>query len=176
LLEAIFQKVSPLHDGAAIITGNRLLEANVVLPLTKRHDTPTCYGTRHRAAVGPAESCDALVVATSEERSEVTLMEGVRICHTNDPEQLAMALEGNWSRPHESIGSRLRRLFLKNLRLKFASLGLAGVICGLSFIATGTAIRTFSIPIEFNNVPSGMEVTSQSADTLKSRFAQTLES
>ena len=167
LLEAIFQKVSPLHDGAAIITGDQLLKANVVLPLTKRHGIPTSYGTRHRAAVGLAESCDALVVAVSEERSEVTLMEGVRICHMDDPEHLAMALEGNWSRPHESIGSRLRRFFIKDLRLKFAAFGLAGVICGMSFLAAGTTIRTFSIPIEFNNVPSGMEVTSQSADTLE---------
>jgi len=94
-------------------------------------------------------------------------MEGVRICHMDDPEHLAMALEGNWSRPHESIGSRLRRFFIKDLRLKFAAFGLAGVICGMSFLAAGTTIRTFSIPIEFNNVPSGMEVTSQSADTLE---------
>lgn len=167
LIEAIFQKVSPLHDGAAIITGDRLLKANVVLPLTKRHDMPTCYGTRHRAAVGLAERCDALVVAVSEERSEVTLMDGARICQIKNPEHLAGALEGYLNPTQESIGTRLQRFFVKNLGLMFAALGLAGVIWGMSFLAAGTTIRTFSIPIEFSNVPSGMEVTSQSADTLE---------
>jgi diadenylate cyclase len=94
LIEAIFQKVSPLHDGAAIITGDRLLKTNVVLPLTKRHDLPTFYGTRHRAAVGLAERCDALVVAVSEERSQVTLMDGAGIFHMRDPEQFTATLNG----------------------------------------------------------------------------------
>ena len=86
LLEAIFQKVSPLHDGAVVITGNRLLRAGVVMPLTKRQDVPSYYGTRHRAAVGLAERCDALVIAVSEERSEVTLMDGATTRHMEDPD------------------------------------------------------------------------------------------
>jgi uncharacterized protein (TIGR00159 family) len=167
LLEAIFQKVSPLHDGAVIITGNRLLKAGVVLPLTKRHDVPSLYGTRHRAAVGLAERCDALVVAVSEERSEVTLMNGARTCHMKDPEHLAATLEALLGPTRESLGTRLRRFFFNNLDLKFAAFGLAGVILGMSFLASGATIRTLSIPIEFNNVPPGMEVTSQSADTLE---------
>jgi diadenylate cyclase len=167
LLEAIFQKVSPLHDGAAIITGNRLLKAGVVLPLTKRYDLPAFYGTRHRAAVGLAERCDALVVAVSEERSEVTLLDGANICPMKDPAQLAATLEGLLSPPRQSRGSRLRRLFSKNLDLKFAALGLAGVIWGMSFLASGATIRMFSIPIEFSNVPAGLEVNYQSADALE---------
>jgi hypothetical protein len=66
-----------------------------------------------------------------------------------------------------SLGTRLRRFFSKNLELKFAAFGLAGVIWGMSFVAAGTTIRTLSIPIEFSNVPHGMEVASQSADTLE---------
>ncbi len=167
LIEAIFQKVSPLHDGAAIITGDRLLKTNVVLPLTKRHDLPTFYGTRHRAAVGLAERCDALVVAVSEERSEVTLMDGVGIFHMGDAEQFTATLNGLLSPTRESLGTRLRRFFSKNLELKFAAFGLAGMIWVMSFVAAGTTIRTLSIPIEFSNVPNGMEVASQSADTLE---------
>jgi diadenylate cyclase len=53
------------------------------------------------------------------------------------------------------------------LGLKFAALGLAGVIWGMSFLASGTTIRTMSVPIEFSNVPPGMVVTGQSADTLE---------
>ena len=166
LLEAIFQKVSPLHDGAVIITGNRLLRAGVVLPLTKRHDVPSYYGTRHRAAVGLAERCDALVIAVSEERSEVTLMDGAATVQMEDPTQFAAMLDGLLRPAPEGIRSRLRRYFFRNLDLKFAALGLAAVIWGMSFLASGATIRTISVPIEFSNVPVGMQVISQSADTL----------
>jgi diadenylate cyclase len=167
LLEAIFQKLSPLHDGAAIIEGDELVKANVVLPLTQRQDLPSSYGTRHRAAVGLAERCDALVVAVSEERAEVSLMDGGRIYHITDTEHFVTTLDGLLSPVHEGIQVHLRRLFFTNLGLKFAALGLAGVIWGMSFLASGTTIRTVSVPIEFNNVPQGMVVGSQSADTLE---------
>lgn len=167
LLEAIFQKLSPLHDGAAIIEGDRLVRANTVLPLTQRLDVPTFYGTRHRAALGLSERCDALVIVVSEERAEVTLMDGGRIRHMADPEHLGTTLEGLLSPARENIGARLRHLFFANVGLKFAALGLAAVIWGMSFLASGATIRTVSVPIEFSHVAPGMEVTSQSAYTLE---------
>jgi len=167
LLEAIFQKLSPLHDGAAIIEGDRLVRANTVLPLTQRREVPSFYGTRHRAALGLAERCDALVVAVSEERGEVTLLDNKRILHMADREQFAAALEGLLSPARVRSAARLRRLFSANLGLKFASVGLAGLIWGMSFLASGTTIRAVSVPIEFSNVPSGMEVTGQSAEELE---------
>ncbi len=166
LLEAIFQKSSPLHDGAVIIEGDRLTRANAVLPLTQRRDVPTFYGTRHRAAMGLAERCDALVVAVSEERAEVTLMGAGSIRHMSDAAQFAAILEGLLSPARETMGARLHRFFFANLGLKFAALGLAGMFWWTSFLASGTTIRTLSVPIEFSNVPSGMEVAGQSADTL----------
>ncbi len=166
LLDAIFQKLSPLHDGAAIIGGDRLVRANAVLPLTQRRDVPTFYGTRHRAAIGLAERCDALVIAVSEERAEVSLMDDGRIRHMANPEQFEATLKGLLSPTQESIGAHLHRIFFANLGLKFAALGLAGVIWGMSFLASGTTIRTVTVPIEFSNVPPGMEVVSRS-DTLE---------
>ncbi|MCL4851501.1 MAG: diadenylate cyclase, partial [Bryobacteraceae bacterium] len=68
ILEAIFQKNSPLHDGAAVIDGDQIVYANAVLPLTQRADLPVMYGTRHRAAMGLTELSDAIVIAVSEER------------------------------------------------------------------------------------------------------------
>ncbi len=130
LLEAIFQKPSPLHDGAVIIEGDQLIRANAVLPLTLRRDVPSSYGTRHRAAMGLAERCDALVIAVSEEHAEVTLMDRSRICHVADPEQFAATLEGLLSPAREGVGTRLHRLFLTHLRLKFGAVGLAGVSGG----------------------------------------------
>ena len=168
LLESIFQKVSPLHDGAVIIESGRLARANVVLPLTRRQDVPSFYGTRHRAALGLAERCDALVVAVSEERAEVTLMDAGRIQPVRDPEQLATTLEGLLSHPApERVVPRLHRLLFANLRLKFAALGLAALIWSMSFLASGTIIRTVSAPVEFGNVPAGLQVAEQSADSLE---------
>jgi diadenylate cyclase len=72
LLEAIFTSTSPLHDGAAIVIGDRLARAAVVLPLATEA-TDRGLGTRHRAALGLTSTCDALVVCISEERGVVCL-------------------------------------------------------------------------------------------------------
>ena len=167
LLEALFQKHSPLHDGATIIKDNRILQANAVLPLTRRQDLPFWYGTRHRAAAGLAERCDALVAVVSEERAEVTLMEHGRIWPVQDHEQLIALLDRFLSPARESLNVRLRRFFFRNLGLKAAALALAAVIWGMFFLASGTTIRTVSAPIAFSDVPSGLEVGQQSTDTLE---------
>jgi len=168
LLEAIFQKDSPLHDGAAIIDGDRLLKAGVVLPLTQRRDVPGFYGTRHRAGMGLAERSDAQVIVVSEERGKVTLMSGSKLQqHMADRDQLITALEQVQSVVRESGASRLRRYLLVDLGLKLAALGLAVLIWSMSYLASGTTIRTVSAPVEFSNVPAGMEITEQSADTLE---------
>ena len=74
LLGAVFQKGGPVHDGAAIIEGDVITQVGAVLPLTQRPDVPEQYGTRHRAGMGLAERSDAVVVVSSEERGEVTVM------------------------------------------------------------------------------------------------------
>lgn len=78
LLMNIFVVNTPLHDGAAIIRGDRLAAAACVLPLTSNHHLPRDLGTRHRAAVGITEQSDALAVVVSEETGQVSLaVEGV---------------------------------------------------------------------------------------------------
>jgi len=72
LLLAVFHPGGPLHDGAAIIRGGRLVAAGCVLPLTHAQ-TGRDLGTRHRAAVGLTEEVDALVVVVSEERGEISV-------------------------------------------------------------------------------------------------------
>lgn len=167
LLESVFQKTSPLHDGAVIVDGDHIVKAGVVLPLTQRQNVASYYGTRHRAAMGLAERCDALVVVVSEERGEVTLMMGVEIRQQREGDQLAMALEELRSREQKSSSSRLYRYFFYNFKLKLGAIGLAGFIWSMSFLAAGTTIRTVTVPIEFTNVPVGTEISSQSADTVE---------
>jgi diadenylate cyclase len=73
LLESIFTKNSPLHDGAVIISGNRLLAARCILPVTENIYLPANYGMRHRAALGMAERTDSLVILVSEETGSISL-------------------------------------------------------------------------------------------------------
>lgn len=76
MIENIFFKNTPLHDGALIISGNRLQSAACILPVTKRQDLPKHYGLRHRAALGLAEKTDALAIVVSEETGHISVALG----------------------------------------------------------------------------------------------------
>ena len=73
MLENIFYKNSPLHDGAVIIHDNRIVAARCVLPVTEKENFPAHYGMRHRAAVGITENTDAMAIAVSEQTGAVSL-------------------------------------------------------------------------------------------------------
>ena len=80
----VFIVNTPLHDGAAIIRGKRLVAAACVLPLTEKRNLSTELGTRHRAALGLSEQCDALIVVVSEETGTISIaQEGHMIRHLN---------------------------------------------------------------------------------------------
>jgi len=74
LLENIFFKNSPLHDGAVIIKNDKIIAARCVLPLTERLNLPASYGLRHKAALGLSETTDAIVVIVSEETGRIALV------------------------------------------------------------------------------------------------------
>jgi len=73
MLENIFYKNSPLHDGAVIVIDNRIIAARCVLPVTEKENFPAHYGMRHRAAVGITENTDALAISVSEQTGGVSL-------------------------------------------------------------------------------------------------------
>lgn len=73
MLENIFFKNSPLHDGAVIIVNNRIVAARCVLPVTEKENFPANYGMRHRAAVGITETTDAIAISVSEQTGAVSL-------------------------------------------------------------------------------------------------------
>ena len=73
LLLNIFEKDTPLHDGAVIIRGNRIIAASCLLPLTDARGLSQELGTRHRAAIGISEQSDAIVVVVSEETGTVSV-------------------------------------------------------------------------------------------------------
>lgn len=72
LLENIFFKNAPLHDGAAIVQNDRVIAAKCILPVTQS-PVPKSYGTRHRAAIGITETSDAIVVVVSEETGGISV-------------------------------------------------------------------------------------------------------
>lgn len=72
LLESIFYPGNPLHDGAVLIRSDTVVSAANVLPLSSIHVTDKKLGTRHRAAIGLTERCDALVLVVSEETGQAS--------------------------------------------------------------------------------------------------------
>lgn len=93
LLESIFFKNSPLHDGAVIIHKNRIWAARCVLPTTERLDIPAHFGMRHRAALGLTEKADGVVITVSEETGAISLSQNGRIETHIGPNRLRTLLD-----------------------------------------------------------------------------------
>ncbi len=79
LIESIFNKESPLHDGALIINGDRIVAARCVLPVSENLNLPPNYGMRHRAALGLSENTDALTIIVSEQTGKVSIAESGKL-------------------------------------------------------------------------------------------------
>ncbi|PDV99326.1 diadenylate cyclase CdaA [Candidatus Chloroploca asiatica] len=94
LLMNIFYPNSPLHDMAVIVRGNRILAANVVLPLSEDITGPRRYGTRHRAAKGISEQSDALAIVVSEETGAISLVQDGRMASYLTEARLRTMLAG----------------------------------------------------------------------------------
>ena len=88
LLINIFEKNTPLHDGAVIVRGDRVVSATCYLPLTDSLDISKDLGTRHRAAVGISEVSDSLTIVVSEETGKVSIAMGGELYRNVDAEFL----------------------------------------------------------------------------------------
>jgi uncharacterized protein (TIGR00159 family) len=80
LLISIFNKYSPLHDGAVIIYNGKIKAARCILPVTER-EIPAQFGLRHRAAIGMSEATDAIVLVVSEETGQLSMTKNGKILH-----------------------------------------------------------------------------------------------
>lgn len=96
LLESIFEKKAPLHDGALIISRNKILAAGCTLPLSDNQNLPKRIGTRHRAAVGISEKNDSMTFIVSEETGKISV---------SDNGKLEMAISLN------QLNRRLKKAF-----------------------------------------------------------------
>jgi diadenylate cyclase len=160
LLITVFQKSSPLHDGALLIRNAKVACAASYLPLSAADGLPKEWGTRHRAAMGLSERCDAWVVVVSEERGNVSLARGGQVQNVASPEEMSgLFLRAVVpTRSKEPIGWwSLRSLLLKRWPQKIGALVLVGIIW---FVLAGQQDIEVSleVPLQVRNLPDQMEV------------------
>ncbi len=92
LLISIFNKYSPMHDGAVIIVRNRIKAARCILPVSENDSLPASFGLRHRAAIGLTEVTDAVVLVVSEETGQISLVVNGRVMHNLSAQELRTKL------------------------------------------------------------------------------------
>ncbi|MCI7108468.1 MAG: diadenylate cyclase CdaA [Lachnospiraceae bacterium] len=114
LLINIFEKNTPLHDGAVIVRGNRVVSATCYLPLSDSLSLSKDLGTRHRAAVGISEVSDSMTIVVSEETGKVSVAMRGQIYHGIDADFLRNKLKYLQNRNHEVTKLELLRRRFKN--------------------------------------------------------------
>ncbi len=160
LLLTIFNKNSPLHDGAVIIRNGKVVSATNYLPLTSADDLPQAWGTRHRAALGLTEQSDAWVLVVSEERGEVSLARDGYIGRIEEPDSLKKILTeaSALGKPRKKgLLDHLRLLVTQRWTIKLGTFALVGIVW-LVFAGQQDFEVTFNVPVEVENLPVQLEI------------------
>jgi len=169
LLLTIFQKESPLHDGAVLIREGKVVAAACYLPLSPDEDLPKSWGTRHRAALGLSQRCDAMVVVVSEERGEIALASGGKLLTVESPERFSESVQGAIILPTREGKSRWHSvplLITARWRLKLATLAVVSLVW-LLLAGQQDFEVTIKAPVEFKNLPEYMEIVQPVKPTVK---------
>jgi DNA integrity scanning protein DisA with diadenylate cyclase activity len=95
IIESIFYKNSPLHDGAIIVQDNVITATRVILPVSNERKIPLRFGLRHRAAIGISESTDALCLVVSEESGEISYIKNKEFVPYSTKEELTEKIEAD---------------------------------------------------------------------------------
>jgi DNA integrity scanning protein DisA with diadenylate cyclase activity len=160
LLLSIFQKESPLHDGAVLIRDGRINQVACYLPLSPDEGLPKAWGTRHRAALGLSQRCDAWVVVVSEERGQVSVARGGEMVHAENHDafvQLIVEALGPMARVTKTWHEKMRALLVTRWRTK---LGTLAIVCLLWLLLAGQQDFevSFRVPLESKNLPANMVI------------------
>jgi len=155
MIESIFYDGAPFHDGAALIKDGRIALAACHLPLSVSSEIPQYLGTRHRAALGLSERCDAVIVVISEERGEVSLVVDGTLCKMTTAPELISALDRLLSSDTEDSQVPLRQRLLANMLPKTA---LLLAVCAFWALVTTRQgqITTVAAPVRLHGVPEGI--------------------
>jgi len=158
LIKSIFNHHAPAHDGAIIVSQERLTYMGCILPLSEKEDLPDQYGTRHRAALGLSELTDAVCLVVSEERAEVVSVVGGKIAIWQHPESLQEKLNEWLGGPQiqvPTIQHFLEDFFVKNWKQKLVALALVSI--AWLFLASQQEIKiSFSAPVYYDNAAIDM--------------------
>jgi len=164
MLVSIFWPGNPLHDGAAVIQGDWITSAGVILPLSKRKDLPSSFGTRHRAASGLTELSDALVIVVSEERGRISLFKENKTLNIHDRSGLKKSLR-------EHTGDDSTKKGFRHQTIELAAAALISLFCitgiWFNFSKGMETLATYEVPVEFMNPDQKMEIISSSASNVK---------
>ena len=164
MILSIFWPDNPVHDGAAIIQGDQINQVAVILPLSRRDDLPSYYGTRHRAALGLAEATDALVIAVSEERGDVVVARDSQLKTVKQKRRLGQILQ-----EHMGVAVKKGRESRKEkLVLIAAALVLVVFTSGVWFsLSRGLdTLVTLQVPLEYTKRDLAMEIVKTSVNTV----------
>ena len=150
LLESLFDPHSPGHDGAVIITGNRITHFGCHLPLSTNMGRNGATGLRHTAALGLAERADALCIVVSEERGSISLARNEKIRVLSSGLELRNELEKFYRElaPEKRTASRISLELRKNTREKIIAVALACILWVTFGYQKETVRREYLVPIE----------------------------
>ena len=167
ILESIFSKESPVHDGATVIRGNRIARVGTFLPLTRKEGLPQQFGTRHRAAVGLSELTDAVVLVVSEERGEISLVHKGNVERVRDRAHLEQELKRLLSGlPAETKPQPRPRGFITQIGGLLLTFLLVAVIWGV-YSGGQLSLITVTAPVYFRNIPANLDLKKASADKVE---------
>lgn len=173
LIRSIFNTKSPSHDGAVIISDDRLVEMGAFLPLSDRDDLPSQYGTRHRAAVGLSEQIDAVCLVVSEERGEVTTVVSGEIQVWESPNLLTEQLKawlGLTGIVQPTFKGFLRSAFIENWGAKLGALAVV-TLAWLALAGQQDFNVTVTAPVNYLNTPAGMVLSDETNHQVRLRLS-----
>jgi len=160
ILMSVFQKGSPLHDGAMLIKNGQVSLVACYLPLSSSEKLPNEWGTRHRAALGLSETCDAWVVAVSEERGEVSIAHDGEMFNVSDSEKLSGSINEAITPlrpPKVTWTERIRSALTFQWMVKAGSLALVSLFW-LLLAGQQDFQVDLNLLMEMRNIPKGMVV------------------
>ncbi len=157
LLYSLFNPTSPGHDGAVLVEGDRITRFATHLTLSKNLQEVGRHGTRHTAALGLAEHCDALVIVVSEESGRISVAQNGRLTELDSAGDLKKRLEQFWQQ-HYTDDTAPRPPWWRRGGVQRALLSVTlALLLWFAFAYRPTTVqRTFVVPIVFRNLPPSL--------------------
>ncbi|MBI3063619.1 MAG: DNA integrity scanning protein DisA nucleotide-binding domain protein [Deltaproteobacteria bacterium] len=173
LLRSLFDTHSPGHDGAVLIENDRLTRFAAHLPLSKDLAQTAHVGTRHSAALGLTELCDALCLVVSEERGTITIARNGRLLQLDSPQELPVAIHSFLSDKFPAQERSHLRLHLvrENWLAKALSICLAIGLWYLFVPGSKIVEVSYKVPVTVENLPANLQLEAIDPPVISATFS-----